>query len=67
MVNDTICEFVEVLINGALVLTLISESTEISDIKKTLKDVGFIKNDNINYLGAIKRVIGMEGDLIPTS
>ena len=65
MVNDTICEFAEVLINGAMVLTLNSESTEISDIKKTLNDVGLTKNENINYLRAIKRVIGMEGEPIP--
>ena len=59
MVNDTICEVAEVLINGALVMTLNSESTEIEDIKKTMADVGMDKYENINYLQAIKRVIGM--------
>lgn len=59
MVNDTICEAAEVLINGALVMTLNSESTEIEDIKKTMADVGMDKYENINYLQAIKRVIGM--------
>ncbi len=59
MVNDTICEVANVLINGAKVVTLNSESTEIEDIKKTLKDVGLDKYENINYLQAIKRVIGM--------
>jgi hypothetical protein len=59
MVNDTICEFGYVLINGARVATINSESTEVEDIKKTLKDVGLENLENINYLQAIKRVIGM--------
>ena len=59
MVNNTICEFGEVLINGARVFTINSESTEIEDIKKTIKDIGLDGVENINYLQAIKRVIGM--------
>ena len=47
------------LINGAKVVTINSESTEIEDIKKTIKDVGLEGVENINYLQAIKRVIGM--------
>lgn len=59
MVNDTICEYGEVLINGARVVTINSESTEIEDIKKTIKDLHLEGIENINYLQAIKRVIGM--------
>jgi len=59
MVNNTICEFGEVLINGASVYTINSESTEVEDIKKTIKDIGLEGVENINYLQAIKRVIGM--------
>ncbi|MBN2668011.1 MAG: hypothetical protein JXR60_02180 [Bacteroidales bacterium] len=59
MVNDTICEYAEVLINGARLTTINSESTEIEDIKKTLEQVGLSDLENINYLQAIKRVIGM--------
>ena len=58
MVNDTICEVGEVLINGAKVMTINSESTEIEDIKKTVADVGLEGIENINYLQVIKRVIG---------
>ena len=58
MVNNTICEFGYVLINGAMVATINSESTEVEDIKKTMKDVGLEGVENINYLQAIKRVIG---------
>ncbi len=59
MVNDTICEFGYVLINGARLATINSESTEVEDIKKTMQDVGMDGFENINYLQAIKRVIGM--------
>ena len=59
MVNDTLCECGLVLINGARVATINSESTEIEDIKKTIADVGLEGVENINYLQAIKRVIGM--------
>lgn len=58
MVNETICEVAEVLINGARVMTVNSESTEIGDIKKTIEDLGLEGVENINYLQAIKRVIG---------
>lgn len=59
MVNDTICEYALVWINGAMVTTINSESTEIEDIKKTIKDLGLENSENINYLQAIKRIIGM--------
>ncbi len=58
MVNNTICEYAEVLINGARVCSVNSESTEIQDILKTMKDTGMEVYENINYLQAIKRVIG---------
>ena len=59
MVNDTICEVAEVLINGAQVVSINSESTELDDIKTTMADLGVEGVENINYLQAIKRVIGM--------
>ncbi len=59
MVNDTICEVGNVLINGAKVVTINSESTEIEDVLKTIREVGLEGVENINYLQAIKRVIGM--------
>jgi ribosomal protein L30/L7E len=59
MVNDTICEYANVWINGAMVVTVNSESTEIEDIKKTIKDLGLQGVENINYLQAAKRIIGM--------
>ncbi len=58
MVNNTICEVGDVLINGAMVMTINSESTELADILKTMEDVGLTGVENINYLQCIKRVIG---------
>lgn len=59
MVNDTICEYANVWINGAMVVTVNSESTELDDIKKTIKDLGLEGVENINYLQAAKRITGM--------
>lgn len=59
MINDTICEYANVWINGAMVVTVNSESTELDDIKKTIKDLGLEGIENINYLQAAKRIIGM--------
>jgi len=59
MVNDTICEVANVLINGAKVVSINSESTEVEDIQRTLEDVKLTNIENINYLQVIKRVIGM--------
>ena len=58
MVNDTICETGNVLINGAKVVTINSESTELEDIKKTMVDCKLENFENLNYLQVIKRVIG---------
>ncbi len=58
MVNDTICEVGNVLINGAKVVTINSESTELEDIKKTIVDCKLEGCENLNYLQVIKRIIG---------
>lgn len=59
MVNETICEYGVVLINGARVVTVNSESTDVDAILRTVRDLGLEGVENINYLQAIKRVIGM--------
>lgn len=59
MVNDTICEYGIVTINGARIVTVNSESTEVDHIKKTITDLQLEGVENINYLQAIKRVTGM--------
>ncbi|HEY7160263.1 MAG TPA: hypothetical protein VH815_03350, partial [Acidobacteriota bacterium] len=59
VVNDTICETGVVLINGAKVQTINLESTDVEAMKKTIKEIRLEDIENINYLQAIKRVIGM--------
>ena len=58
IVNDTICEVGNILINGAKIMTISSESTALDNITKTIIDVGLDGVENINYLQAIKRLIG---------
>ncbi|HYK46039.1 MAG TPA: hypothetical protein VEV83_12760 [Parafilimonas sp.] len=59
LVNDVICETGIVFINGANVQTINLESTDVELIKQTIKAIGLEGVENINYLQAIKRVIGM--------
>ena len=42
-----------------MVKTINSESTVVEDVLKTIREVGLEGVENINYLQAIKRVIGM--------
>lgn len=59
-VNNCIAEHAEILINGALIKTVSVESTEIDDILKAKEMLSLKEYENINYLRAIKRIIGME-------
>lgn len=60
MVNNTICEFAHVWINGKLIYSVSSESTVREDVRKTIKDLEIENLENINYLKAVKHVIGMK-------
>lgn len=59
LVNDTICEYAQVWINGAGVKTISVESNNIEDIKRTISQIGLTGIENINYLEAMKRVTGI--------
>lgn len=59
-VNECIAEIAEVLINGALIKTINLESTDIEAILKAKEMLSLNEYENINYLMAIKRIIGME-------
>ena len=59
-INDCIAEIGEVYINGAKIMTANLESVDIEAILKGMEMVGLDKYENVNYLLAIKRVIGME-------
>jgi hypothetical protein len=60
MVNNTICEYARLSINNIMYSTVSTESTNIDDIKKTIKDLGLEGVENINYLRAVKRIVGIE-------
>lgn len=60
MVNNCITEYAELLINGAAIQTVAVESVSVEDILKAKEMLGLTEHENINYLHAIKRIIGME-------
>lgn len=59
LVHDTICEYAVVFINGARVVTVSTESPDLEAVRRTIADTGMGGLENINYLQAVKRVIGM--------
>jgi hypothetical protein len=64
-INDCIAELGEVYINGAKIQTANLESVDVEAILEGMRMVGLEGYENINYLMAIKRVIGMESGTIP--
>lgn len=60
MVNECITEYAELLINGASIKTVAVESTDVDGILKAKEMLGLGDYENVNYLRAIKRIIGME-------
>ena len=59
-VNGCITEFAQVEFNGAGLQTVAVESVDIPAILEAKKMLGLEEYENVNYLRAIKRVIGME-------
>ncbi len=59
IVHGTICEYAVVLINGARVVSVSAESADPAALHRTIADTGMTGLENINYLQAIKRVLGM--------
>lgn len=64
-INGCIAELGDVYINGAMLRTANLESTDIAAIAHAKQEVNLIGYENINYLMAIKRVIGMSPEPIP--
>ncbi len=60
IINECMVEIADVLINNTPVSTACIESTEIDKILETKKMVTMEDYENVNYIKAIKRVIGME-------
>ncbi len=59
-INDCITEIAEIEINGAGLQTVAVESVDVPAILKAKDMLGLNEYENVNYLRAIKRVIGME-------
>ena len=59
-VADCITEIAELLINGAAVKTVAVESDDPYAVLKAKEMIGLQEYENVNYLLAIKRILGME-------
>ena len=57
-VNDVICEYAYVWMNGALVETACCESEDYTKMKTAVEALSIDKMPNTNYLKAAKKVIG---------
>ncbi|RCK77884.1 MAG: hypothetical protein OZSIB_2043 [Candidatus Ozemobacter sibiricus] len=58
-INDCLAEIAELLINGAAIKTAAVESTDLEAILEVKRRLGLTDYENVNYLVAIKRIIGM--------
>jgi exopolyphosphatase/guanosine-5'-triphosphate,3'-diphosphate pyrophosphatase len=59
-VNGCITEIADLLVNGAAIRTVGVESEDPDAVKHTKDKLGLEEYKNVNYLLAIKRIIGME-------
>ena len=59
-INGCISEIAELLINGAAIKTMALESADIETVLKVKQKLGLYEYENVNYLLAIKRILGME-------
>ena len=59
-INECISEFAELLINGASIKTMALESANIEAVLKVKQMLGLHEYENVNYLLAIKRILGMQ-------
>lgn len=59
-VNGCIAEHAEIMINGAAIETVSLESVDVEAVLEAKRMLGLDEYENVNYLRAIKRVIGME-------
>ncbi len=59
-VNGCITEIAELLVNGAAIKTVAVESEDAEAVLQTKAMLGLREYENVNYLLAVKRIIGME-------
>lgn len=58
-VDDIICEYGEICFNGAMLETACCESEDYEGMKKAIEALEIAGYENVNYLKAAKRVIGL--------
>ena len=59
-VDGVICEYGKILFNGAMVETTCVESEDYTAMEKVIDKLEISGFENVNYLKAAKRVVGME-------
>ncbi|MCG8566559.1 MAG: hypothetical protein MI747_15910 [Desulfobacterales bacterium] len=59
-VDGMICEYGKILFNGAMLETACVESEDYEGMKKAIEALELTEMENVNYLKAAKRVIGMD-------
>jgi hypothetical protein len=59
-INGCISEIAELLVNGAAIKTVALESADIAAVLKAKEMIGLQEYENVNYVLAIKRILGME-------
>ena len=60
MINGCICEIAELLINGAAIKTIAVESADVAAVLKTKEMLRLQEYENVSYVMALKRILGME-------
>ena len=59
-INGCISEIAELLVNGAAIKTIAVESEDIAAVLKAKEMLGLQEYENVNYVMALKRILGME-------
>lgn len=59
-INGCISEIADLLVNGAAIKTVAVESVDVEAILKAKEILGLQEYENVNYLLAIKRILGMK-------
>jgi hypothetical protein len=59
-INGCVSEIAELLVNGAAIKTVAVESEDVEAVLKAKELIGLQEYENVNYLLAIKRILGME-------
>ncbi len=58
-VDGVICEYARILFNGAMIETACVESEDYAAMESVIDKLGISDFENVNYLKAAKRVVGM--------